>query len=469
MEKRTNMKKRRVAVLIVNWNKEQDTLNLLSDLDTVNNVCFDIFMVDNASTDNSVNAVKKKFPHVTLILNQKNLGGTGGFNKGLNRLSHKHYEYIWMLDNDARIRDSTLKSLLEVMNLNSDIGLAGSRIQDIDEPSVIVETGSNFRWDTIGVIPVNRNSKKNPTEIIDVDYVAVCSALVRTSALKKVGVMDERMFLCWDDMDWGLCFKQKGYRVVCVTESIVYHGSFTERDRGDVTNYYYGIRNALLTYSKHTPNHGRIKIFLSSLRFYLKLYFFFRVHKKKETAGLIQQAIFDFYHSNWGRFKSSQSHGRDSQINTLHTKTNSPEKILISLTGASLENSMELLHAIKQEYPQSKIHILISSDRKTYFESYTKIMINNRLSNRVGYLFRMLKKLYKLKYDIVVTTMPTPFIYAASMAIFFDTRKRTFSVQKTGFLRLYKIILSLFIGEFSALLLLPFVLKKSKQYKEGII
>jgi GT2 family glycosyltransferase len=457
---------KRIATLIVNWNKERDILRLLSELDTIKNIFFTIFVVDNASTDNSVESIRNKYPNVNLILNKKNLGGTGGFNSGLKYISSDtQYEYIWLLDNDARITDSTLKELVNVMDVDENISLAGSRIQDIDDPSIIVETGANFRWDTIGVIPLNRNSRGNPTKIIDVDYVAVCSALVRISAMKLVGIMDDRMFLNWDDMDWGLCFKKHGYRVVAVTKSIAYHGSFTERDRGSIVNYYYGIRNALLVYSKHTFPNKRIRIFISSIRFYLKLYYFFRFHNNKNDANLIRQAISDYYFNIWGKIKPTKSKIVERRQGNTSIKIDPPKNILISLIGTSFKDSMNILDNIKVLFPLSNIQILIPNDRKNYFKEYSKAIFDSRMSNRIPYLCNLVVGLNKKKFDLFVTSKPTPFMYAASNAMFFDTQKQSFSIYKTGFFRMYKLLIANLLGDISAVFMFPFILHKSLKYK----
>lgn len=455
-----------IAVLILNWNKARDIITLLTDLDRVKNQnLFDVFVVDNASTDDSVKLITVAFPHVNLIVNKTNLGGTGGFNSGIQHIvQRKKYEYIWLLDNDARIVETTLEELLRVMEEDHNIGLAGSRIQDIDHPSMIVETGSNFRWDTIGVIPVNRNSKGDPKEIIEVDYVAICSALVRVNALKVTGIMDTRMFLCWDDMEWGLCFKENGFKVVAVCKSIAFHGSFTERDRGNVTNYYYGVRNALLAYSKHCPDRKRAKVFLSGLRFYVNLYFFFLFHGFKNEAGLICTALSDFYNNRWGRLENFD---REMKVTARGKKGNCivPEKILVSLIGVSFKNSMELLSQIEKRFPKSEIHILISMDRKNYFENFSKILIDTRCSNKTTYLLKLLFKLYRQKFKFVISVIPTPFIYSAPAVMFYDTEKCLFYTQKSGVFRLYRIILSHLLGEVFSFLIFPFILYKSYVYK----
>ncbi|MGI9533903.1 MAG: glycosyltransferase family 2 protein, partial [Thermodesulfobacteriota bacterium] len=264
----------KVVIVIVTWNKKNFVLNILNSLGKLDYDNFEIIVVDNASTDGTVDSVKEEYPDTYLIVNEHNLGGTGGFNTGINYVlnTEKHFDYLWLLDNDADIETNTLTEIIEVMEKDSSVGLAGSRIVDPENKDITIELGSKFRWDTIDVTPFKRNTKNNPKNLVaEVDYVAVCSAVARVEALKKVGPMDERHFLFWDDMDWGLYFKEKGYKVVAVNGSIAYHPSFTERRRGKITDYYYGIRNPLLVYSKHTKMFQRTKIFFNFFRRLLKI------------------------------------------------------------------------------------------------------------------------------------------------------------------------------------------------------
>lgn len=459
--------KNRIAVLIVNWNKEKDVLNLLSDLRKIKTNFFDVFVVDNASTDQSVRSIRHIHPGVVVLVNPENLGGTGGFNSGLEIISRKpQYEYIWLLDNDARITDITLQELIRAMDEDKNIGVAGSRIQDIDAPDMVVETGANFCWDRMGVIPVNRNKKGNPTQTITVDYVAICSALVRVSAMKKTGLMDRRFFLYWDDMDWGLSFKKKGYKVVAVGKSIAYHGSFTERDRGAVTTYYYGTRNALLTYSKHTPGRKRALLFLNGLRTFLKRYFFLRFHGYRFEAGLIKKALLDFYVSNWGKIDSDKlKQNRPMSIPPINSVSLNRKRILVSLAGTSFQTGMEIIKGVETYFPNAKIDLLIADDRENYFKAYSKKRLKTQSANRMTYLLNCLLSLYKSKFDYVATATPVPFIYAAPEVIFYNAENKTFFSQKSGLLNAHKAICANLLGECVSAICFPFILHKSIKYK----
>ena len=110
-----NEKDARVAIVIVNWNKQQEVLNLLSSLERFNYNKNDIILVDNASSDDSVSLVRSRHPDVRLLVNSANLGGSGGFNTGLRYvLDSQRYKYVWLLDNDVEVMEGALEALLAV-------------------------------------------------------------------------------------------------------------------------------------------------------------------------------------------------------------------------------------------------------------------------------------------------------------------------------------------------------------------
>ena len=246
--------KPRVAIVIVNWNKKNEVLDLLQSLREIRYDNYQIFVVDNASTDGSADAIGLKFPEAELIENSQNLGGTGGFNTGIRHvLEDGGFTYIWLLDNDAEIEESSLINNIEVLETHPDAGIVGSLILNKDYRDNIVECGAFIDWKHGTFIPNCRNMELNriKQDIVNVDYVAICSAVVRVEVLQKVGFMDERYFVIWDDMELGTKVVRAGYKVYANPRSRVYHPSFTEKEN-IISEFYYLVRNSLLFFSKFT-------------------------------------------------------------------------------------------------------------------------------------------------------------------------------------------------------------------------
>jgi len=460
-----------IAAVIVNWNKKADVLDLLGDLSGVRTPSFDTFVVDNASTDGSPESIRSNFPDVNIILNKQNLGGTGGFNTGINHVLHLgKYDYIWLLDNDVKITESTLSELVTAIQSDKQIGMVGSHVKDIDNREMTVEIGANIRWDIIGTIPVYRNTMTEIENIIPVDYVAICSALIHVKALKEVGIMDDRLFLFWDDMEWGICFKGHGYIVVAAPKSIVYHGSFTERERGPATNYYYGVRNPLLVYTKHTSFFRRAKIFYCYLRSQSKIYLFLKKQSKIFEAGLMYKAFSDYMNNQWGKLSIHNVAQSNAPKTTYEIRTGEHDpfkKILISSIGITSEECMTVINCLKHKYPEAEMTILTRDDRNEYFKGYKMHILNRQKMSDLSYLIKESIAIKKQNFDAIASVIPTPFMYLGKRSVMFNKKGKIISSTDTNAFSIIKILFLICYSEIMALLALPFLLYKSLQYKKS--
>lgn len=99
---------------------------------------YDLYVVDNASSDGSAEAIREKYgSQVTVLVNAENLGGSGGFNTGLRKALEKGYEYLYCLDNDVLVDENAMGELVEFLDTHPDSGMAGSRVYHMENPGVI--------------------------------------------------------------------------------------------------------------------------------------------------------------------------------------------------------------------------------------------------------------------------------------------------------------------------------------------
>lgn len=456
----------KVAVIILNWNKKDDTLRLLGRLQSIDYENHDILVVDNASTDGSAEAVRDKFPGVELVVNTDNLGGTGGFNSGMRRaLANRDYKYIWLLDNDAEVEPGTLRELVDAMEEDGTIGIAGSRIIDSDRRDITVEAGAFVRRDSIGVQPLYRNTRNLnvASGVIEVDYVAICSALARTSALERVGLMDERFFFFWDDMDWGLQFKENGFKVVSVLSSIVYHPAFTEK-RGLLADYYYGNRNSLLTYTKHMNLRKRVSVFYRYLRHKCTSLIFLGLNGREDTMKLGFEGIMDFVVGRWGK---KINYGSQSEASGETTAFPKSVKNVLILNDGDKDEIYNAYKDLSDTYPDASFTLLITDDRTDFFEKdfQNLIKINTTRPYSVLYLLPMFVKMLFKKFDMAVSFKnASPFSYAADKSYSFQLNTRHFNERDSNFHNVWKLIISAILGEMMSILLLPIIYISSFRY-----
>ncbi len=457
----------KVAIVIVNWNKKDYIVKLLQSLQNISYDNHEIIVVDNASTDGSVEAIKRRFPEVTLLVNKENLGGTGGFNTGMRYalLEKTDCKYIWLLDNDAEVDRDTLKELVDVMENDTQIGIVGSRILDPLNRKITVEAGAFVRRDIIGVIPLYRNVNVNfEKKIIEVDYVAICSALIRVSALKKVGLMDERFFIFWDDMEWGLRFKKKGYKVVCALNSIVFHPPFTEK-RNPVMDFYYGIRNALITYSKHTGPIKRLLIFYRYMRTLTKTMIFLGCYGRADLMRMTIQSLIDFIIGDLGGRVFSfnnKLHYRNTRIDFSKAK-----KVLILNTGFRDDIFGLLENLQNQKFPSQDIILLINDDRKEFFKdkNIQIIVLKSKMTHKITYSLKVFMKILKENFDIAISpAVPSPFTFTAKRSYLYTKNSNSFFYIGSRIQNIIKLIAIVVSGEILSILLFLIIYSVSFKY-----
>jgi len=398
----------RITVVIVNWNRRQCVLGLLDSLRAADLENARIVVVDNASTDDSVAAIKEHPLPVTVIENSENLGGTGGFNTGIRyALQNLEQEYIWLLDNDAEVRPDTLSKLVAAMEADTSIGVAGSCILSPEDRALIVEAGGHIDERTATWKPNLRYrpySGYQGAPPMDVDYVPACSALIRNDVFPAAGILDERYFLHWDDVDFGRAAKGRGFRVVAVPDSVVYHGA--EKGYSNAV-LYYDVRNSLLFIAKHLSAFQRVMpMFRVCLRGLMAARLFGALGENLLSWYLVQ-ALDNFVSGRFGaapqpsdRLKSTDAPQKHSFVHLPHGK-----KFVLFAVG-SHDEILGAAHLIRSAAPAASVTLAAPSDRIDSYRSCDAIndfisydLARNGLPGCVAFAFKLLR----LRFDCAVS------------------------------------------------------------------
>jgi GT2 family glycosyltransferase len=207
----------RTAIVIVNYNGWVRTIKCLGSLQSLNNQNFDIFVVDNASEDDSVYIIQRFFPDITIIESKTNIGFAGGNNLALKEIMYGDYEYVWLLNNDTMVSQSALTELVCDIKEDEMVVITGSTLLDMDKPHNIQSAGGvlNKSFCTTRFI-ITENSKA--------DYVSFASVLIRCSYIRNNSMfLNEKYFMYWEDVDYCVAARNKGYRISVSSESHVFH------------------------------------------------------------------------------------------------------------------------------------------------------------------------------------------------------------------------------------------------------
>jgi GT2 family glycosyltransferase len=209
----------RVTCVVLNWNGWRDTLDCLAALKECSYRHLDVVVVDNGSTDESVARIRTANPDLTVLQTGANLGFAGGNNVGLRYALRTGAGYVWLLNNDTQPAPNALSALMDRALTDRRIGAVGSVCYYTNQPgSVQIWAGGRVNlW--IGYSP---NTDK-PHDDTWFHWLNGTSLLFCRAALEDVGLLDQRFFLYWEDVEIGLRLRKRGWRLAAAPESKVLH------------------------------------------------------------------------------------------------------------------------------------------------------------------------------------------------------------------------------------------------------
>jgi len=242
----------KVTVVIVNWNGERFLERCLSAVLTQTVAPLETIVLDNASSDKSLDIVRD-FPSVRLLAQDKNLGFARGNNLAIKSAS-ENTEWIALLNPDAFPEPDWLEALTDAVRMHPEYKFFGSRLMNANQPSMIDGTGdinhiSGLLWRD------GHENEANASMFKTKEIFSPCgaAALYSKEAFVEANGFDEDYFCYVEDVDLGFRLRLLGYRCLYVPESVVYHiGSATTGDGSDFS-IYQGHRNLVWTYFKNMP------------------------------------------------------------------------------------------------------------------------------------------------------------------------------------------------------------------------
>ncbi len=244
-----------VGIFICNYNKREFVVNCIKSILNQSFQDFDLYVIDNASQDDSVEVIRREFgDKVNLIVNAENLGGSGGFNTGLRKGLAVGYPYLMLVDNDVVMDQDAVQSLYDFMKEHPEVGVGGAKILRMDIPDMIQDLGAMITFDNYFVKPCfgGERDREDLPEIKYCDYVSACTLMARREAVEQVGVMPEDNFIYWDDMEWGYMFNRAGYKVAACNKAKVWHRHTIANPTNTFVRYYMN-RNRINFFAKALP------------------------------------------------------------------------------------------------------------------------------------------------------------------------------------------------------------------------
>lgn len=255
-----------LSIIIVNYNAKSYLENCLESIYanlSAKETTFEVIVVDNNSTDDSIQMVREKFPNVKLIENERNEGFIKANNKGI--IASKG-EYVLSLNNDTVVLPGALEELTNFMDCHPDAGACGAKVLNSDG-SIQHQCKRGFPTISsalsyfLGLHKVFPKSKffghylmtyLDPNQINEVDSLSGACLMVRREVINHVGIMDEDYIMYGDDLDWCYRIKKAGWKIYYVPDArIIHYGGMGGSRALPYRNIWEFHRSMVIFYKKH--------------------------------------------------------------------------------------------------------------------------------------------------------------------------------------------------------------------------
>lgn len=239
-------------VIVPNWNGK-DGLKACLDSLQAQTLKPHVIVVENGSTDGSVEYIQKYYPDIELIIHDVNKGYAGGVNPGFKRAIEDNATYAAPFNNDAVANKNWLGELVEFLDAHPKVGIAACKVLTSDGKHMD-STGDQY---TVWGLPYPRGRGESDITKYDKDTeifgASGAASLYRVDMLKEIGLLDEDFFAYYEDVDISFRAQLYGWKIAFVPSSEVYHeiSATSNKIKGFVT--YQTMKNQPLLLYKNVP------------------------------------------------------------------------------------------------------------------------------------------------------------------------------------------------------------------------
>jgi GT2 family glycosyltransferase len=291
----------RIAAIILNLNRCDMTSECIHSLAATNSQNLQIIVVDNGSSEDSVEVFRRRFPNMTVLPQSRNMGFAAGCNVGIRHAIAEGFEYVLLLNNDTFAAPDFVPQMLAAIQSNSRVAAVCPKIYFANSRQMLWYAGGDFSlWTGLarhrGWKAIDQGQFDRQREIT---HATGCALLVRCSALHEVGLLDEQFWAYAEDLDWSIRFRKKGYGLVFAPKARLWHhdGATAVQALGSGTQalrQFFSTRNMVFVARKHVSWWQIPSYAFGFLINHIAFYTFLRIWKRDFRAlwaiyrGLIQ-------------------------------------------------------------------------------------------------------------------------------------------------------------------------------------
>jgi GT2 family glycosyltransferase len=291
-----------VVIVILNTNRCQDTLECLASIQQNTYSNYHVIVLDNNSTDGSVQAIQDEFPDTQIIELAENLGYAGNNNVGIRAALNQDADWVFVLNEDTILDPGCLSHLVIVGESSSIVGIVGPMVYHHDEPDVIQSAGGLLgpNWDSIHLAK-DEPDQGQFTDPHRVEWISGCGIMVRRDVIEEVGMIDARFFYFWEETEWCVRAGKAGWQIVHVPKAKLWHKGVQRDYDPKPSLLYYSTRNHLFMLSKHrAPLRAWILAWFTIIRTLTSWTIKPKWRSKRSHRDAMWRGIVDFIRQHWG-------------------------------------------------------------------------------------------------------------------------------------------------------------------------
>ncbi|MEI8047704.1 MAG: glycosyltransferase family 2 protein [Bacteroidota bacterium] len=268
-----------ICIIVLNWNGYTTTRECLLSLIKISYLYYTIILVDNGSTDDSIEKLSKEFTQIDYLTLNKNYGFAGGVNKGIaHAIKLYDPEFFLLLNNDTIVNTDFLSQLIRPFYFEEKVLASVPKIYSFDRKEIIDSAGGKISKLTGIVTEYGKNKNDSYYKAVKgaTGFMSGCAALLSKETITKIGFFDETFFAYSEDTDYSIRILNSGYKIMFVPESMVYHkgGHSFSSNNQNWFKYYLATRNFILLQNKHSDRTAfPVFIFVFFFRWVLYLSF----------------------------------------------------------------------------------------------------------------------------------------------------------------------------------------------------
>jgi len=235
-----------VSIITINYNNLQVTLELLQSIEECIYKNLQVIVVDNGSIEDPTNDIIKRFPKVTVIRSDENLGFSAGNNLGSKSAEG---EYVFYVNNDTLFAENLVDELLKPFEEHNDIGIVSPKIIYYESPNIIQYAGSTDINPLTGRNRVIGQGKIDNDELFGSGYTFFAhgsAMIIKREFFETSGGFPEIFFLYYEEMDYSVRIRKLGYKIFYNNKAVIYHRVSYSTGEDSSLKKYYMTRNRIM-------------------------------------------------------------------------------------------------------------------------------------------------------------------------------------------------------------------------------